>query len=684
MTKNTLLKVLFLGISILNTISVLGNGTANNQKVVAQMNYCVSSLTNIIHNKTMPVLQHESDQIVNNLNMEQTIGLTDINDFHVELLDAISKFEITEEERQLMRRIGSIKRDNMKWEALSNALSPAMLLTGSNVGPGTAVQIGFQVLTSAARSVVEYKQMQGEANIEDLQAMWDLRKEDLQTINDLRKTALNITFNLYSKYKLSDSERLTESTASSFCDYINEEDVTRKIRLLEDNFDTYKSYPDYYYYLGMAYLDAKNLYKAKLNFQKYIAMYNKAPILRYDEKTGCIALSLLTFDSSLSPTDKQKFIDIALKNLPHNSAAVLQCSLVYIYELKNPTKGLSLILSGIDDPDASDDDILFLAAAKFSSLLTCNSLLFNSFNKYFQTSNIGLGTYLYWENGKDNLWNQLSKYVSFSDYTYRRWYQLWIGKYFNSEPNIVLPKRININNSDTKIYWENHDASSVDIVELDFRNINLISDEEIQDIDCFKANKDLKYLFVESDEDKKGYYLKPNIDIDKIKSEEYPRLSEFTLSQDDIDDIVDFCEDHQTKDNTNIYQCGPVDTDFVQKDSINGAEVRFKGNKLLYTPYHSALQEGNYIRIVFNNGTELMFKYNEESHNMDPYLSKFKNKIVFANSKYKKEYETLHVPHKKNDSAWYVVFWNGIKDKLFWNGIKDKFSTAWNWITSIF
>ena len=83
----------------------------------------------------------------------------------------------------------------------------------------------------------------------------------------------------------------------------------------------------------MAYLDAKNLYKAKLNFQKYIAMYNKAPILRYDEKTGCIALSLLTFDSSLSPTDKQKFIDIALKNLPHNSAAVLQCSLVYIYEL---------------------------------------------------------------------------------------------------------------------------------------------------------------------------------------------------------------------------------------------------------------------------------------------------------------------------------------------------------------
>ena len=82
--------------------------------VIAQMNYCITTLTNIVHNKSMTVLEHESDQLLNNLTMEQIIGLYEINDFRIELLDAVSRFEITEEERALLRRIQSIKRDNMK------------------------------------------------------------------------------------------------------------------------------------------------------------------------------------------------------------------------------------------------------------------------------------------------------------------------------------------------------------------------------------------------------------------------------------------------------------------------------------------------------------------------------------------------------------------------------------------
>ncbi len=104
--------------------------------VIAQMNYCITTLTNIVHNKSMTVLEHESDQLLNNLTMEQIIGLYEINDFRIELLDAVSRFEITEEERALLRRLQSIKRDNMKWAALSNALDPTMLLTG-NAGPTT-------------------------------------------------------------------------------------------------------------------------------------------------------------------------------------------------------------------------------------------------------------------------------------------------------------------------------------------------------------------------------------------------------------------------------------------------------------------------------------------------------------------------------------------------------------------
>ena len=60
----------------------------------------------------MSVLEHESDQILNNLTIEQIIGLYEINDFRIDLLDALSKFGITEQERALLRRIQSIKTDS--------------------------------------------------------------------------------------------------------------------------------------------------------------------------------------------------------------------------------------------------------------------------------------------------------------------------------------------------------------------------------------------------------------------------------------------------------------------------------------------------------------------------------------------------------------------------------------------
>lgn len=153
--------------------------------------------------------------------MEQIIGLYEINDFRIDLLDAVSKFSITEQERNLLRRIQSIKRDNIKWAALSNALDATMLLSG-NGGVGMRYQLAFQTLLTAARSTVEYQTMKDEQNIEELRAMWDLRKEDLKEINEKRKEALKIVFSLYDKYHLSEKDRLTEATANNFSTYISE------------------------------------------------------------------------------------------------------------------------------------------------------------------------------------------------------------------------------------------------------------------------------------------------------------------------------------------------------------------------------------------------------------------------------------------------------------------------------
>lgn len=431
-------------------------GNSKKDNVIVQMNYCINSLTNIIHNKSMSVLEHESDQLVNNLTMEQIIGLYEINDFRTDLIDAVGKFGITEEERNLIRRIQSIKRDNMKWVALSNALNPTMLLTGN--GPGFGPQMAFQTLLTAARSVVEYKTMQGEQNIEELQAMWDLRKEDLQTILQLRKSAQSIIFELYNKYNLSESDRLTESTATLFNEYITEVDASKRVRILQDNYKTYYKFPEYYYHLGMAYVDCKNYSKAKEAFITYLNMYKNAPILRFDERTGCIALTMLAHEKNLSITKKEELIDIAIKNLPSNSAAILQCAMTYIYDLKNYEKGFQLIRAGIDDPKATDRDLLFMAAANLIPCLNKNSITYRSLCETFSNSKyFSLDSYLTFNiYTNSNAWTSINNVLLLSEYTKSLWYTLWFGKKFNNEFQVTIPEYISFNSNDILVYIEEH------------------------------------------------------------------------------------------------------------------------------------------------------------------------------------------------------------------------------------
>ena len=616
---------------VLILVTVLANtfyvaAQPDKDMVIAQMNYCINTLTNIIHNKSMTVLEHESDQLLNNLTMEQIIGLYEINEFRVELLDAVSRFEITEEERALLRRLQSIKRDNMKWAAISNALDPTMLLTGS-AGPGMGYQLAFQALLTAARSAVEYKVMQGEQNIEELRAMWDLRKEDLKTINEVRKTALSIVFSLYNKYHLSENDRLTEATANLFSDYISEPDAAKRVRLLEDHRKMYEHMPDFYYHLGMGYVDLEQYDRAKPNFETYLELYGKAPILRYDEKSGCIALTRLTCETDLTNAEKRRLIDIALQNLPGNSAAILQCAMVYLYELEDAEKGLDLIRAGIDDPNASDHNL------------------------------------------------DISEVISFGDVSSQKWYLMYlywmslVDSDLNDELHIVLPERISYNIGDIFVYIEEYKDARCSIQQLRTMFSNGVTIDEIEDVDCFKANRDLKYLFFETLVPDKVFILKRNIDYEKIRKEEWPRMTDFYLSNGDIEDIVDFCENNSPESYDTDLVCERWGGKYVDKGEIDGVKIRFAGDSLRYDPCQSVCQEGVYLRIVFANGINLMYRYDSDDEKLKPYLYIVDSRTVIADEKVDDEIEclvnesdTLSV----NNSSW----WSKVK-----TDIRDVFSS---------
>lgn len=680
----------FLNIAvILFTVPIIAicqtNLSVKKENVIAQMNYCINSLTNIVHQKSMPVLEHESDQILNNLTMEQIIGLYEIKDFRVDLLDAVNEFEITEQERMLLRRIQSIQRDNMKWAALSNALDPTILLTGN--GSGMGPQLAFQTLLTAARSAVEYKTMQGEQNIAELQAMWELRKNDMEKINNVRKQAFQLIFDLYEKYHLSEIDRLTEATANNFNIIISEPNVAKRLRLLKDNRSTYEGLTDYYYYLGMAFLDEGDYIQAKKSFNIYLTKYNNAPLLRYDEKSGCIALAILSNEPKLSKKEKEHYINMALKNMPNNSAAVLQCAIIYAYDFKDKIRALRLIRAGIDNPKASDPSILYMAAANLYPVAKgMNNLKSEIEGLFNMDTNISLDSYItYLINSRSNPWPSIHKIISFDNQYYRKWYLLWIGKYFNSNFHIVLPENIIFNNNDILVYYEKHTSDKLEIRQIETSYHNAVKGGDFDDVNCFKRYPNLKYLCFEELVPNQYYILKKDINYNQIMDDEWPWHSDvYDINSDDKEDIVNFCKKYAPESRYTEIACKFMKGEKIEKGESYSAKITFNGNSLCFTPHHSPFQNGEYIRIILANGINLLYKFDPDKAQLVPYFYNYDGKICFADKASKKEYwgkpevkvEKVAVDSSDVDkpSGW----------SKYWSGIGNWFSNAWKSIAMWF
>lgn len=635
--------------------------------VVVQMNYCISSLTNIIHNKSMSVLEHESYQLINNLTIEQIKGLGKIQEFRNDLIEAIGKFEITEEERALMRRIQSIKRDNTKWDAISNALTPTMLLIGEKK---VSLQLAFQALLTAARSGVEYKAIQGGQSIEELQAMWELRKEDMKTISELRKSAQDIIFNLYNEYDLKESDRLTEETSNLFAECISETSAAKRRRVLEDHADWFKSMPDYYYHLGMAYLDSNNFAEAKKHFLHYLELYKLTPILRQDEKSGCIALAMLAHDKSLSDSEKAMYIEIAVKNMPNNSAAILQCVMVYISELHSNAKGLNLLRSAIENNHATDRNLLLMAAVNLLPLIREEHSIDSAISETFCNPNtVSYDSYLtYLVLSEKNAWASIIDLNRFSDCSGRNWTTAYISKEFNRKFTLTLPKRIVFNYNDFTVYDEEHNKDGITIRQLQPRHKYAFTDQDIEKVKCLKSNKNLKYLYFDV-LSKGSYLLKENLDVERIKNEKWPRQSEFTLSEDDIDDIVDFCENHIFDNSHTEITFNDIETNNSPKISGNDFGITFIGNNLIYEPHHSIRQEGHYVRIVLSNGLQIVYRYDNKKSTLIPYFYYDGNSYTFMNPEDEKEYNCQDKAPKEEEPSMLKRTWSTIKG---WVSSDDK------------
>ena len=496
-----------------------------------------------------------------------------------------------------MRRILSIKRDNLKWRSLSSALNPTMLVTG---GGNTDIQLAFQSILAIARTAIEYQVASNELSIEGLESMWGLRKVDLTTINEKRVEYQKLSLQIFHEHDLSEDDRLTEKNAEELLKYTSETNLQRRIRLLESNKKNYTNYAPYYYYLGMAYVDNNEYNKAKPIFQKYLSMYQRTPIFRYDNMSGCIALTSLTYEKNLTKAQKIELINTTLKNLPHNSAAHLQCALVYIYDLQEEKKGLEVILAAIDDPSATDKEILYLGIANLATIINRYPVLQKQIEESMKEESImNLDNYLrYCINKHSNAWSEIDTIVRFYNVVRR-------NKYLNKNLSINIPTNFVINQDDCHVkFYSTKDELKMLFTSL--YNDSYITLEEIEKVECFKSDKKLKFLYVEQFNN--TYYRLRNIDIDdikKIKNGEYPRQCEFKLTGKNERDIASFCKKHLPKyNNTNTWKL----------DKIRRAKY--------------PLAEG-YLCLDFNN-IQIVYKYDTEWQDFVPCYYQYDDKRIFA------------------------------------------------------
>ena len=212
------------------------------------------------------------------------------------------------------------------------------------------------------------------------------------------------------------------------------------------------------------------------------------------------------------------------------------------------------------------------------------------------------------------------------------------------------------------IWVEKHTSDKVTIRQLQTTYTYGIDITKFDEVDCFKANKNLKYLYFDVLVPEKTFILKRDIDYVKIQNETWHRQSEFVLSQTDIEDIIDFCKDNTPKNYTTELSCEYLKYDCTDK-STDELKIMFYGNESNYDIHHSSEQFGYYLRIIFTNGINLLYKF--ENGELMPYMYSFKKKIIFAKEEFKKEYEYVETPQtdsvkQKEQLSWWKKTWNNI------------------------
>lgn len=519
-------------ILFLSTVFLYGQ---NKDLVIAELNYCTTTLYNIENNGSIESVEHELWQIDVNLKRKTLAQIDEAADFVIALESCLNKMKINETEKYVVNDILARKRENAIWESLSGALSPTMVITS-----GSPYQIAANGLLTAARAAVEYKSAQNSLDIEELREMWAISKRSMEAVSAASERSLDLSLKMFRKYNLDDSDRIDRKKAKDLLDALDLNPQSR-VQRLEDLNEELASFMDYHYYLGMAYLDNNQWPKAKQSFNTYESMYAKAPVFNYDEKTGCIALAKLANETGASSADKRSWIKIARNNLKDNGPVEIQCAMVYLKELKDYYTGLDILREAIVNPSISDNMVLVRLVGRYMDQLKKNPSLMKKMDAAVANCrNLDIQDYMGYlvaENSVD-MWKRLDETINVG---------ITVIKYLpKNKSTLSFPDNFTVDIEKIDAFMASGDNGLIgDSIHYGIEGV-LSASEIYSNLSVIKKNPELKSLFF----DKVGndaFIVRNSVTKSDIINSDIMGISSYGLKSSQKKQIADFCEEKKAQ-----------------------------------------------------------------------------------------------------------------------------------------
>lgn len=302
------------------------------QRAITLINYYTNIASSLEKSPTIEFCESQKKEILNNLKICQYKGVPELAEILQRINDALDEVKINEMDREVYMQVSALKRKNQSLKAVSNALSTPMSVFDPVSG-------GVNAILTLARAGVDLAVAKREQEIEEKQDMWAYDKNNIQNINGLTnsvyKTAIETANFNENINKIPETAFLKPVVANEYNAILSITDPADLVSSLIVNANFNKVF-DYYYHLGMGYVEMGEYEKAKGHFKTFLKQHDNTIFIK-DPKIGMVALTrLLHEQKDLTKKEAEQLIDLMIgKNddmghIASNDMAYLVASMTYL------------------------------------------------------------------------------------------------------------------------------------------------------------------------------------------------------------------------------------------------------------------------------------------------------------------------------------------------------------------